>query len=64
MAMPKWKKDAKEFEVGVSFNDVRGAQSSIPKPVYDALGQPDSIKFVMKGSRIELEAGEAEDDSS
>jgi len=60
--MPKWKKDAKEFEVGVSYNDVRGAQSSIPKPVYDALGQPDSIRFVMKGSKIEIQSGNESDD--
>jgi hypothetical protein len=56
--MPKWKKDATEFEVGVSFNKVRGAQSSIPKPIWDILGHPDTIKFVMKRKRIELEAGE------
>jgi hypothetical protein len=61
MAMPKWKKDAKEFEVGVSFNEVRGAQSSIPKPVWDILGNPDTIKFVLKGKKIEVEAGGAMD---
>ena len=55
--MPKWKKDATEFEVGVSFNEVRGAQSSIPKPIWDVLGHPDTIKFVMKGKKIEIEAG-------
>jgi hypothetical protein len=55
--MPKWKKDATEFEVGVSFNEVRGAQSSIPKPIWDILGNPDTIKFVLKGKKIEVEPG-------
>ncbi len=57
--MPKWKKDATEFEVGVSHNDIRGAQSSIPKPIWDILGHPDKIKFVLKGKKVEVEAGEA-----
>ena len=55
--MPKWKKDATEFEVGVNYNEVRGAQSSIPKPVIEVLGNPDTIKFVMNGKKVELEAG-------
>lgn len=54
--MPKWKKDAKEFEVGVNYSKGRGAQSSIPKPIYDALGQPKSIKFWVKNKHIEIEA--------
>jgi hypothetical protein len=56
--MPKWKKDATEFEVGVNYNEVRGAQSSIPKPIIDTLGHPDKIKFVVKGKHVELEASE------
>jgi hypothetical protein len=54
--MPKWKKDATEFKVGVNYNEVRGAQSSIPKPVVDVLGHPNVIKFVVKGKKVELEA--------
>lgn len=53
--MPKWKKDATEFKVGVNYNEVRGAQSSIPKPVVDILGHPNVIKFVVKGKKIEIE---------
>ncbi|AIC16747.1 hypothetical protein [Nitrososphaera viennensis] len=60
--MPKWKKDATEFEVGVNFSEGRGAQSSIPKPVYDALGQPETIKFIVKNKHIEIEAGTATQD--
>jgi hypothetical protein len=56
--MPKWKKDAKEFEVGVNFVEKRGYSSSIPKPIMEILGNPDSIKFVInKGNKIELVAG-------
>lgn len=46
--MGKWKKDAKEFVVGVNYVDDRGYSSSIPKPIMDILGRPESIKFVMK----------------
>ena len=45
--MPKWKKDAKEFVVGVNFVENRGYSSSIPKPVIEKFGNPDMIKFVV-----------------
>ncbi len=52
--MTKWKKDAKEFTVGVNFNKDRGYQSSIPKPIIDVLGQPDTITFVIEGKTIKI----------
>lgn len=52
--MPKWKKDATEFKVGVNYVNKRGYSSSIPKPVMEALGEPDSIKFVVKGKKVEV----------
>jgi hypothetical protein len=56
--MPKWKKDAREFEVGVNYVEGRGYSSSIPKPIIEILGNPDSIKFVInKGNKIELVTG-------
>lgn len=45
--MPKWKRDAKEFTVGVNYSDGRGYQSSIPLPVMEILGKTDTIKFVI-----------------
>ncbi|MFZ0514268.1 MAG: hypothetical protein WAM14_21875 [Candidatus Nitrosopolaris sp.] len=45
--MPKWKKDAKGFTVGVNYSDGRGYQSSIPKAVIDKLGKPNTLKFVI-----------------
>ncbi|HEV2119429.1 MAG TPA: hypothetical protein VGS11_04915 [Candidatus Bathyarchaeia archaeon] len=54
--MPKWKKDATEFTVGVNYDEKRGAQSSIPKPVIDVLEKPERITFKLKGRRIEVEA--------
>lgn len=56
--MPKWKKDATEFKVGVNYVDRRGFSSSIPKPIMDALGTPDAIKFVVKGKKVEIEPAE------
>ena len=53
--MPKWKKDAKEFKVGVNFNEKRGFQGSIPKPVMEVLGTPEEVRFVIKGKKVEVE---------
>jgi len=56
--MPKWKKDAKEFTVGVNYVENRGYSSSIPKPVVEILGNPDSIKYVANDDRsIQLVSG-------
>jgi hypothetical protein len=60
-SLPKWKKDAKEFNVSVNHNEDRGFQSSIPKPIMDLLGNPTSIKFVIKDKSIKLMAGDKDD---
>ena len=52
--MPKWKKDAKEFTVSVNFNETRGYQSSIPKPIMDILGDPEQVTFVINGDKIKI----------
>lgn len=54
--MPKWKKDAKEFTVGVSFHQVRGYAATIPKPVMERLARPEKVTFVIRKSRVELRA--------
>jgi hypothetical protein len=53
--MPKWKKDETEFEVGVNYVDKRGYSSSILKPVIEAVGEPDAIRSVIKGKKVEVE---------
>lgn len=53
--MPKWKKDAKEFTVAVNYNEVRGYQTSIPKPVAEVLGKPKAITYILKGKKVEVE---------
>ncbi len=55
--MPKWKKGATEFTVGVSYGGDKGVQTRLPKPVAAALGDPDVITFVLKGKRVEVHAG-------
>jgi len=55
--LPKWKRDATEFTVGVNYNETRGYQSTIPKPVIETLGTPDRITFVIKPKkRVEIVA--------
>lgn len=52
--MPKWKKDETEFPVNVSFHETRGYQAYIPKPIMDMLENPDVIKFIIKGKKVEV----------
>ncbi len=54
MIMPKWKKDETEFPVNVSYHETRGYQAYIPKPLMDFLGNPEAIKFVIKGKKVEV----------
>jgi hypothetical protein len=55
----RWKKDAKEFVVGVNFVENRGYSSSIPKPIIEKLGDPNMIKFVVSddNNSIQLVSG-------
>lgn len=56
--MGRWKKDAREFVVGVNYVENRGYSSSIPKPVVEILGNPDSIKYVVNDDKsIQLVSG-------
>ncbi|MGA7900833.1 MAG: hypothetical protein WCA39_18460 [Nitrososphaeraceae archaeon] len=58
--MGKWKKDAKEFAVGVNYVEDRGYSSSIPKPIMDKLGNPDSLKFIIRDDKtIQLVPGKS-----
>jgi hypothetical protein len=54
--LPKWKKDATEFTVGVSYDERRGAQAYIPKPIAEHLGNPKAITYRIKGKKVEVEA--------
>ena len=55
--MPRWKKDQKEFIVSVTHHEHRGYQSYLPKPIMEMLGNPNTIKFIIKNTKVELEAG-------
>jgi hypothetical protein len=53
--MGRWKKDATEFNVGVNYVEDRGYSSSLPRPVIEKLGNPDTITYVLKdGGGIEV----------
>lgn len=52
--MTKWKKDAKEFVVAINYNDSRGSQCNIPKPVLEFLENPDKIIFVITGQSVKV----------
>jgi hypothetical protein len=63
--LPKWKKDANEFTVSVNHHEIRGYQSSIPKPVMETLGNPDKITFIVKPKKkVEVVAGKVESSES
>ena len=54
--MAKWKEGATEFTVGVGYSKGRGYACTIPRPVIEALGEPERITFVIKGKRVEIES--------
>ena len=56
--MPKWKKGATEFTVGVSESEEKGIQTRIPKPVYEVLGTPKAITYKVKGKKVEVKSAE------
>ena len=57
--MPKWKKGATEFTVSVNYHEIRGYQSSIPRPVIEHLGQGkkvEQITYVLRDHKVEMRA--------
>lgn len=52
--MPKWKQDETEFTVSVNYNELRGYQSSIPKPIIDHLNNPKKITFVIDKKLVKI----------
>jgi hypothetical protein len=58
--LPKWKQDAKEFTVSVDCNPDRGCKVQVPKPIMELLGNPQKIKYIIRGQRIEFENGDIE----
>lgn len=60
--MTRWAKDAKEFNVSLSKStNADGSQSLIcrvPKPIVDFLGDPNKLKFLIKGKSIIVSEGD------
>ncbi|MDE2439050.1 MAG: hypothetical protein KGN01_06725 [Patescibacteria group bacterium] len=56
--MPKWKKDATEFIVTVTYNDEKGSQVTVPKPLLERLDHPDKIRFLIAGKTILVESAD------
>ena len=52
--MPKWSKDATEFTVNVHYDDEKGSQVRIPKPILEKIGSPDKITFVIDGNDVKI----------
>jgi hypothetical protein len=53
--MGRWKKDETEFIVSVGYNEHRGYQCYVPRPIMEKLGNPTSIKFVINDEKISIE---------
>jgi hypothetical protein len=56
--VPKWKKGEKEFKVSITYHQHRGCQTYLPKPVVEMLGNPKTIRFIVKNRGIEVESGD------
>ena len=55
--LTKWKKGQGEFVVSVTYHEHRGCQAYLPKPVMELLGNPNKVKFIVRGKKIEFKAG-------
>lgn len=59
--MTRWKSDTTECTVRVSRGRNRGGTPDrtcrVPRPVAEALGDPDSLKFVIVNGQVVVEAG-------
>jgi len=53
--MPKWNKEAKEFEVSISYSEKKGSKINMPKPILELLGKPLKVKFIISGKKILVE---------
>lgn len=56
--MPKWKEGATVFTVSVTYHEVRGYQTVVPKPVMAHLKAPEKLTFEIKRGRVEVRAAE------
>lgn len=54
--MTRWKKDENRFRVKLSDDGRHSTICRIPKPILKFLNDPDSIEFVIKGKKIEIES--------
>ncbi len=53
--MGRWKADAKEFKVKVSYVRGRGYQLYFPVPLMERWGRPDHLTFRLRGERATVE---------
>jgi len=50
--LTRWKKDQKEFSVKLTFDGANSTICRVPKPIIEFLGNPENLKFVIKGKGI------------
>jgi len=56
--MPRWKEGSREFTVRINSHETRGYQCTIPRPVIEALGEPERITFFVEGKKVKIEPAE------
>ncbi len=50
--MGLWRKGAKKFKVSVIDRKEKGIQVHFPRPLYEFLGKPSDITFVIEGKKV------------
>ena len=50
--LTRWKKDQKEFSVKLAFDGKNSTICRVPKPIVEFLGNPENLKFVIRGKGI------------
>ena len=57
--MSRWKKGEREFQMNVNHNGLGSHLCRIPKPVMELMGNPKTVKFVVKkGNRVTFVVGD------
>jgi hypothetical protein len=51
-------KESSSLCASVIYHEYRGYQSYLPEPIMEILGNPKTIRFIIKNRKIEVEAGD------
>ena len=59
--MARWREDQTKFPVRIQYDDRRGCQITIPRPIVEKLNNPEKVTFeIKKNGKVEVSPTEDE----